>query len=266
MKIKILIDKLLTFICFFIPAYLLSHFITDSVLIKSIIAILTSILALVVISFIQYKRKSKVNYKNFELYVSVQGASYIYDKLLSAFSNLSFERKSDYLINKEKTMIYCSVKFGNVSPDEILKINKIAKEEGSKKCYLIAKELPKNSAITAFNFADNIKFIPLKIVFKLLKSKNLINDKLDIKLGKLNYSKNIFDIIFDISNIKKFLFVAIVLFAFSFIIPFKTYYIVLGVINIVFAIICLVRGRSLRFSGKYEIFEQKGKENNTLPE
>ena len=88
----------------------------------------------------------------------------------------------------------------------------------------------------------------------------MLSDKLDVKIGKLNYSSNIFDIIFDMSNIKRFLFVAIILFAFSFIIPFKTYYIVLGSINIVFAIICVIRGRSQKYNGKYEIFERKKNE------
>ena len=175
------------------------------------------------------------------------------------FENMEFKKENDYLISPLNIMIVCSAKFGNLSPDEILKYSKIAKQCGVEKCYLIAKELPKNAAITLFNFADNLKFIPLKIVFKLLKSQKLLSDKLSIKIGKLNYSTNIFDIIFDKSNIKKFLFVAIVLFAFSFLIPFKTYYIILGSVNILLAIISVIRGRSQKYTGKYEIFEVKNK-------
>lgn len=259
---RYLIDKILTFICFFIPIYLICHFFSQSVAIKITLAVLVSVLGIVCISFAQKKRKSKINYKHFEMYVSVHGADYLYGKLKTVFEQMQFEQKNGYLISPQKVMIICSVKFGSVSPDEVLKHSKTAKAEGVEKCYLIAKELPKNAAITLFNFADNLKFIPLKIVFKLLKSHKMLPDKLNVKVGKLNYSSNIFDVIFDKSNIKKFLFVATILFAFSFIIPYKTYYIVLGSINITLAIISVIRGKSQRFAGKYEIFEPKQKENH----
>lgn len=257
MKLRTIIDKLLTVICLFIPFYLICNFISENTSIKIILASLFALTGLIVISFVQKLNNSKVNYKNFELYVNVNGTDYIYDKLIEVFKNMEFEKKDGYLISPLNIMIICSTKFGNISPDEILKYSKMAKNENVEKCYLIAKELPKNAAITLFNFADNLKFIPLKIVFKLLKSKKMLSDKLNIKLGKLNYSNNIFDIIFDKSNIKKFLFVAIILFAFSFIIPFKIYYIILGSINILLAIICIIRGKSEKYIGKYEIFERK---------
>ena len=257
MKLRTIIDKLLTVICLFIPFYLICNFISENTSIKVILASLFALTGLIVISFVQKLNNSKVNYKNFELYVNVNGTDYIYDKLIEVFKNMEFEKKDGYLISPLNIMIICSAKFGNISPDEILKYSKMAKNENVEKCYLIAKELPKNAAITLFNFADNLKFIPLKIVFKLLKSQKMLSDKLNIKLGKLNYSNNIFDIIFDKSNIKKFLFVAIILFAFSFIIPFKIYYIILGSINILLAIICIIRGKSEKYIGKYEIFERK---------
>ncbi len=257
MKLRTIIDKLLTVICLFIPFYLICNFISENTSIKIILASLFALTGLIVISFVQKLNNSKVNYKNFEVYVNVNGTDYIYDKLIEVFKNMEFEKKDGYLISPLNIMIICSAKFGNISPDEILKYSKMAKNENVEKCYLIAKELPKNAAITLFNFADNLKFIPLKIVFKLLKSKKMLSDKLNIKLGKLNYSNNIFDIIFDKSNIKKFLFVAIILFAFSFIIPFKIYYIILGSINILLAIICIIRGKSGKYIGKYEIFERK---------
>ncbi len=257
MKLRTIIDKLLTVICLFIPFYLICNFISENITIKIILASLFALTGLIVISFIQKLNNSKVNYKNFELYVNVNGTDYIYDKLIEVFKNMEFEKKDGYLISPLNIMIICSAKFGNISPDEILKYSKMAKKENVEKCYLIAKELPKNAAITLFNFANNLKFIPLKIVFKLLKSQKMLSDKLNIKLGKLNYSNNIFDIIFDKSNIKKFLFVAIILFAFSFIIPLKIYYIILGSINILLAIICIIRGKSEKYIGKYEIFERK---------
>ena len=257
MKLRTIIDKLLTVIFLFIPFYLICNFISENTSIKIILASLFALTGLIVISFVQKLNNSKVNYKNFELYVNVNGTDYIYDKLIEVFKNMEFEKKDGYLISPLNIMIICSAKFGNISPDEILKYSKMAKNENVEKCYLIAKELPKNAAITLFNFADNLKFIPLKIVFKLLKSQKMLSDKLNIKLGKLNYSNNIFDIIFDKSNIKKFLFVAIILFAFSFIIPFKIYYIILGSINILLAIICIIRGKSEKYIGKYEIFERK---------
>ncbi len=257
MKLRTIIDKFLTVICLFIPFYLICNFISENITIKIILASLFALTGLIVISFIQKLNNSKVNYKNFELYVNVNGTDYIYDKLIEVFKNMEFEKKDGYLISPLNIMIICSAKFGNISPDEILKYSKMAKKENVEKCYLIAKELPKNAAITLFNFANNLKFIPLKIVFKLLKSQKMLSDKLNIKLGKLNYSNNIFDIIFDKSNIKKFLFVAIILFAFSFIIPLKIYYIILGSINILLAIICIIRGKSEKYIGKYEIFERK---------
>lgn len=257
MKIRLIIDKILTIICLFIPSYLLLNFLTDNIAVKIALSCLISILGLAIISLWHKVNSKRINYKNFELYVNVHGADYIYDKLLKVFENMQFERQGDYLISPQKVMIIASVKFGSVSPDEVIKHNRTALSNGAEKCYLIAKELPKNAALAIFNFAPKLKFIPLKIVYKLLKSHGLLSEKMHIALGKLNYSPSIFDVVFSKNNLKKFLFVAVILLLFSFIIPFKIYYIVLGGINIVFAVICLVRGKTNTANGQYEIFDKR---------
>lgn len=257
---KNFIDKTLTFIMFFIISFIVIGLFLENFNLKLLLATLCSVLLVIIISVFQKYTNKRLNYKNFEILASVKGNDYIMDKLLLALNHLNFVKQNDYLINDEKIIIFCSVKFGSISPDEILKLDKIAKQMHSCKCYLVGKELQKISTITLYNYADNFKFIPLKVVFKLLKSKKLLDKKLNYKIGKLNYSKNIFDIIFAKNNIKKFLLVSLFLFALSFIIPFKKYYIILGCLNIVFATIALIRGKSDSFNGKYEIFEKHNKD------
>ena len=134
MKLRTIIDKLLTVICLFIPFYLICNFISENITIKIILASLFALTGLIVISFIQKLNNSKVNYKNFELYVNVNGTDYIYDKLIEVFKNMEFEKKDGYLISPLNIMIICSAKFGNISPDEILKYSKMAKKENVEKC------------------------------------------------------------------------------------------------------------------------------------
>ena len=139
MKIRSIIDKLLTIICLFIPFYLICHFFTENITIKIILASLFALLGLLVISAIQKITRSKVNYKNFELYVSVQGANYIYDKLIKIFDGMNFKKRENFLISPQNIMIMASIKFGNISPDEILKCSKTAHDNNAEKCYLIVR-------------------------------------------------------------------------------------------------------------------------------
>lgn len=262
MKLKIIIDKILTLFCFFVISYLFLNLFLKSFYTKIFLSILVSILATVTISLVQKKKANKLNYKNFALYASVKGNDYLLEKIKLLFPKMQFEKKNNYLISSDNTIIFCSVKFGNVSPDEIIKISNTAKEENCTKCYLIAKDLQKNASSVIFNFADNIKFIPLKIVFKCLKSNNLLDEKLSTKIGKINYSNNIFDFIFAKNNAKRFLLVATILFLTSLIVPFKTYYIFLGATNIVLALICIIRGKVCNANSKNGIFDNTKSSND----
>lgn len=172
---KKIIDKTLTFTFLFILFYFVCVLFVQNFQLKIALSILASILFTTIISLYQKLSSNKLNYKNFEILASVKGNDYILDKLLIALNNLHFTRKDNFLINEQNEIIFCSIKFGSISPDEILKLDKTAKQENATKCYLIGKELQKVSAITLYNYTDNFKFIPLKIVFKLLKSQKLLD-------------------------------------------------------------------------------------------
>ena len=219
-----------------------------------------TILISLIIKVSKRKKSKRISYKGFELHCITKGTDYILELLSSAMPSYNFTSGEGVLLGKTNDVniaIMPAIKFGAVGNDEVLKLHAKAKSLRVDKLYFIAREIDRKCQLIMHNYSKEVVFTPLSVVYKMLKTKKLLPEIAPTSRDKRSFSTEIFDVIFARVNVKRFLFVAIVLFLMSLLIPFTTYYITLGAINIALAIVCMVRNRTQSFYGKYGVFDEQ---------
>lgn len=251
-----ILSRLFIFIFFVIVLLIFIPVIWYNLAISGFLTILISL----IIKVSKRKTNRRISYKGFELHCITKGTDYILDVLASAMTSYNFTSGEGVLLGKtngKNIAIMPAIRFGGVGNDEVLNLHSKAQSLGVEKLYFIAREIDRKCQIIMHNYSKEVVFIPLSIVYKMLKAKKLLPEIPHITRDKRSISTEIFDVIFARVNIKRFLFVAVVLFIMSLLIPFISYYITLGVINIALAIVCMIRNRTQSFYGKYGVFDEQ---------
>ncbi len=224
------------------------------------ISAIATILVSLILKVAKLGSKKRISYKAFELYCITEGADYILSTLALAMPSYHFTQGEGVLLgnNKDKSIaLLPMIKFGSVGNDEVLKLHAKAVSLGVTVLYFIAREIDRKSQLIMHNYSKEVVFVPLSVVYKMLKAKKMLPSITSAEREKRSITSEIFNVIFARVNIKRFLFVAVVLYLMSLLIPFKTYYITLGSINVVLAIICIARDRTQSFYGKYGVFDEQ---------
>ena len=226
-----------------------------------------TILISLIIKVFSGKTSKHINYKSFELFCITEGIDYILNAICAAMPSYGFVNGDNVLLGKyhdKDIAIVPSIKFGAVGNDEVLKLHLKAKSLGVEKIYFVAREIDRKCQLIMHNYSKEVVFVPLSVIFKMLKGKKMLPKVPESEKIKRNISSDIFNVIFARVNVKRFLFVATVLFLMSLFIPFKIYYITLGGVNVVLAVVCLLRSRSQSYYGKYGMFDEQIKSNATF--
>lgn len=249
-----IIDFILTKAFIFVLCLLLlTIFISNiwlNIAVSSIVTIFISILS----HIISQRKPKHTGYKAFEMSCIIQGNNYVCT-MLERILSTNYTLSDDTLVsNNGKQIIIPSVKFGNVSADELLKLSR--KYQDLDKIYLVAVSIDRKAQLIMHNFAKNIVFISLLDTYKYLKKRKMLPQNIPTTAPRKRLSKAILDVIFTRANIRRFLFVAVILLTTSLLLPFKTYYITLGGINVLLAIICLVRTSSKSHNDSNELFDK----------
>ena len=219
-----------------------------------------TILISLIIKVFSGKTSKHINYKSFELFCITEGIEYILNAICTAMPSYGFVSGDGVLLGKyhdKDIAIVPSIKFGAVGNDEVLKLHLKAKSLGVEKIYFVAREIDRKCQLIMHNYSKEVVFVPLSVIFKMLKGKKMLPKVPENEKIKRNISTDIFNVIFARVNVKRFLFVATVLFLMSLFIPFKIYYITLGGVNVVLAVVCLLRARSQSYYGKYGMFDEQ---------
>lgn len=191
----------------------------------------------------------KYREKDFEIDCVLGGKSYLGVLLDKVLDSYTLSEKGDYLTDSsQNSIIVSSLKFGSVSPDELIKVSK--DYSSYDKIYFVASGIDRKALAIMHSYAPKITFVPLQAVYKMLKAKKALPESNKEHKQKHNYNKGMLDIIFAKSNIKRYLYVSIVLFAMALLLPFKVYYITLGGINILLSILSLIRSSTHNYHSK----------------
>ncbi len=232
---------------------LLLTFVWSTLLFKSwivslIFSIAFTVAVIVTIRYLMSKRHRPYTYDRLELEFAIKGNEYVVNLLKSTLKNGVTESGSNFLVLKN-CLIVTAVKFSMLSLGDMGAICSLAQKHKDKRVYVIAKGIDRRAYSIVQLQNVNITLIKVKTIYKFLLKHNALPD---LKPVKSKFSiRSFIDAMFSRSNFKSYAFSGAILILVSFLTPLRIYYIVLGSISLVFAILTLTPlGNGTLFSVK----------------
>ncbi len=220
---------------------LLLTFVWSALLFKSwivslIFSIAFTVAVIVTVRYLLSKRNRPYTYDRLELEFAIKGNEYVVNLLKSALKNGVTESGTNYLCLKN-CLIITAVKFSMLSIGDMGAICSLAQKYKNKRVYVIAKGIDRRAYSIVQLQNVNITLVKVKTIYKFLCKHRALPD---LKPIKSKFSIRAFiDAMFSRSNFKSYAFSGAILILVSFLTPLRIYYIVLGSISLVFAILTL---------------------------
>lgn len=205
-------------------------------------------IAIVSVKYISKKRDKPYTPDRLALEFCIRGNEYIVKLLLSAIKNTKIENGCNYVL-LENCAIIADFKFSALGISDMCSICNLAKKLERKSIFVITKGIDRK----AFQIANienvQVKTIKIKEVYKFLKKHDSLPDLKRVR-QKPSLSL-IFQTVLSRQNFKNYAFSGVVLTLVSFITPLKLYYLILGSVSVLLALLCLTP------LGKGELTTQK---------
>lgn len=231
---------LLTAIVFMI-AYIFFSFLAMPFAMQLACAALTAlVIAATVNKFFLKDKKNGLSYRNFLTYLIWQGEDYAKTLLSSAYGE-GYEDMGEY-VKKDGKAVFLWTKYGRLSADTLVRLCRICTKEGIREAKILTTNPDKKALSFVKRFGDvAVTFDSFKPLYKKLKSKDLLPSVKREKNDKRRYLKLVLESAFTRKNGFRFAGVSMLLVAISFLTPFSDYYLALASVNLVFALVCLIR-------------------------
>ncbi|MDE5601961.1 MAG: hypothetical protein K2J16_05630 [Clostridia bacterium] len=188
------------------------------------------------VRFLLSKRDRPYTYDRLALEFSIKGNGYVVDLLKSVLKHGVVDSGANFIL-LEKCLIISAVKFSMLSISDMGSICALAGKYSGKRVYVIARGIDRRAYSIVQLENVNFTLVKVKTIYKFLHKHHALPD---LKPIKSKFSIRAFiDAMFCRSNFKSYLFSGAVLILASFLTPLKIYYIVLGSISLLFAILTL---------------------------
>lgn len=174
-------------------------------------------------------------YDRLALELSVEGPSFLIEKLKTILKNHAFESGLNY-ISLKNALFFVNFKFGNIGLTDLPNIYATAKKHNQTNVFLFARGVERKALRLLESYGIYIKVVKTKQIYKLLKKHNLLPELKKKRTFKLS---DFPAILISKSNFKGLLFSGVVLLCTAFFTPLKIYYLILGSISLLLAIISL---------------------------
>ena len=207
----------------------------ENVAVAIIISIAVEGIFIVIAVALQRREAPSYAYERLALELSVQGPTFLIEKLKTILNNRVFESGFNY-ISLENALFYVNFKFGSISINDLPSIYSTAKKHNKTDVFLFARGIDRKALRLLESYGIFIKIVKIKQIFKLLKKHKLLPDLKKTRTFKLADIPALF---IAKSNFKGLLFSGVVLLCTAFFTPLKIYYIILGSISLVLAVICI---------------------------
>ena len=239
---SIILDLILTTFIIFIASYICLSFLPIGLGIKLLCSALISIVISSLVKRLLFKGKSsEINYRKFVTYLIWQGEDKAKELLQELCVDKAFEDKGDYVIADGKA-IFLWTKYGSISADTIVKFYRTCKKNSIEEAYVLTTNSDKKMMALIKSFGDvTISFYTFKPIYRHLKKQNKLPNDIREKIPAAQLVKLIFHTAFTRKNGFRFVGVSLLLLAISFFTPFGKYYLTLASINLVLAVVCLVK-------------------------
>ncbi len=241
---------------------ILVTFAWSTYLFKSFVGALAFSIAFGLIAvFIAYRiiksKQKPYGYDRLALQFCIQGNEYVVRAILRALKNpKNIESGQNYIL-LEDCIIISNFKFAQIGISDVASACRLAKSKARKEIFLLCKSAERKAYEIAKLEDIKINVVKIKPLFKFLAKHDALPDLKPIK-HKLSLHA-LAETILSRRNFKNYVFSGTVLVLVSFLTPLKIYYIVLGTLSLVLAILCLTPLGNGRISSP-KVFELLEKE------
>ena len=222
-------------ITLFFLSFVWAGLLVENVAVALIISLAIEGFFVVIAVALRRREDTPYAYDRLALELSIKGPSFLVEKLKTILKNHTFESGFNF-ISLENALFYVNFKFGNVTINDLPALYSTAEKQGKTQVFLFARGIERKALRLLEAYGIYIKVVKIRQIFRLLKRHNLLPDLKKKRTFKLADLPAIF---LSKSNFKGLLFSGVVLLTTAFFTPLKIYYIILGSISLILAIISL---------------------------
>lgn len=234
------IDKALLVITVTIITFALCYVSFKNLALSIAIALTVAIAFSILIKHLKFKSSKRIKLADFIMNSLIQEQSEFESLFEKAYSDNSNIHKSDRLYF-ENSPIFFHLKFSQLSPDSLINYYRQAKVLNIKEIFIVYVQKDKRLPYICSTLKDvKIKFIPIKTIYKKVRKKNLLVENPNTSKKNKAFILSVLNAVFERKMIKRYVLLALIMLALSFITPLKTYYYVMVGILLSMAVIAII--------------------------
>lgn len=195
-----------------------------------------TLIAVITVRYVKSKKGKPYPYDRLALELSVRGSEYQINLLKSIIKNPKIESGDSYILLKNSILV-AAYKFSTLGLADMSAIARLCEKHDKKQAYVLARGIDRRAYIVAQVINVHVTLIRLKSFYKLLEKRGALPD---LKPVRRKFSlKSFFAAALSRSNLRSYLFSGAVLVLVSFITPLRIYYLVIGSISLLLALLTL---------------------------
>lgn len=234
------IDKILLVLTVGIVVFAVCYISFNNLPLSIAISLTVSLAFSILLKHLHFKNSKRIKYADFIMCSIIQDQSEFENLFEKVYKDNSNIHKSDRLYFNNSP-IFFHLKFSQLSPDNLISYYRQAKELNAKEIYIVYVQKDKRIAFICSTLKDiNIKFVPLKTIYKRAKRKNLLSENPNVGKKNKAFIMNVLHAVFERKMIKRYVLLALIMLALSFITPLKTYYYVMVGVLLTMSIIAII--------------------------
>lgn len=192
--------------------------------------------AIFTVSYVQKKKAKPYSWERLELEFCLRGNEYAIKTLLRAIKNADFDNSRNYIL-LENGIIIANFKFSPLGASDVASACNLAAKHEKNEIFLFAKGIDRKAYQIANLEKIKLDLIKTKQIFRFLAKRNALPDLKKMRT-KFDF-RSLAETMLNRRNFKNYAFSGGILILVSFITPLKIYYIVLGTLTLLMALLTL---------------------------
>lgn len=208
-------------------------------------AVILSAILFTAVCFVLEKLKNRKNSKAYSMdkldrQCALLGNKYVI-QLYRDVTSPAAEIKGDRYFIEGSEMVYSAYKFSSCGLEDVSAAYRTAKENAVTRITMLVKDADRQAVMLAQSTGLNYTFIKSRKLYKKLKDMRGLPPLVFSRPGNTVSVKNFADIIFNKANLRYYLITGFMLSVMFFFVPLKGYYLTIGTISLVLALITAIR-------------------------
>ncbi len=185
-------------------------------------------------------RKSTCGRRKLEFQISVLGGEYALSLFKATFPEAA-ETEGGRCFVCGDTLVWSAYKFSPCGLEDVCSAYRTATDKGLKNVTVLCRDVDRKCYALKESLGIKIDFVKSKELYKKLQKENLLPIPQFEKTPSKISPREVVDLAFSKQNVRYYLTSGIMLTLISLVSPVKTYYVLIGTLSLVLALICAVK-------------------------